>query len=244
MAEQVIEKIQQVTPLSQLKTVILTHGHMDHMGASSLIKGKTGASIAIHIADAQYIEEPWTQFLTLYEAFGVTKQNYEEFQSMSGGKPVKVTRPLHHGDTVKVGSIELQIHHTPGHSPGSICILEPKSRTLFTGDALIPREWYPTTLGVFQDATKYIQSLTRLSEMKIDTLCPGHGKVRQGLEIEKEFIAHFDRYSKIEETISKVLKDSKGMSLWEIFSAVADQILEPGEHVPGWCISNIERFLE
>jgi hydroxyacylglutathione hydrolase len=233
MAEQVIEKIQQVTPLSQLKTVILTHGHMDHMGASSLIKEKTGASIAIHIADAQYIEEPWTQFLTLYEAFGVTKQNYEEFQSMSGGKPVKVTRPLHHGDTLKVGSIELQIHHTPGHSPGSICILEPKSRTLFTGDALIPREWYPTTLGVFQDATKYIQSLTRLSEMKIDKLCPGHGKVRQGLEIEKEFIAHFDRYSKIEETISKVLKDSEGMSLWEIFSAVADQILEPGEHVPG-----------
>ena len=233
MAEQVIEKIQQVTPLSQLKTVILTHGHMDHMGASSLIKEKTGASIAIHIADAQYIEEPWTQFLTLYEAFGVTKQNYEEFQSMSGGKPVKVTRPLHHGDTLKVGSIELQIHHTPGHSPGSICILEPKSRTLFTGDALIPSEWYPTTLGVFQDATKYIQSLTRLSEMKIDTLCPGHGKVRQGLEIEKEFIAHFDRYSKIEETILKVLKDSEGMSLWEIFSAVADQILEPGEHVPG-----------
>jgi len=163
MAEQVIEKIQQVTPLSQLKTVILTHGHMDHMGASSLIKEKTGASIAIHIADAQYIEEPWTQFLTLYEAFGVTKQNYEEFQSMSGGKPVKVTRPLHHGDTLKVGSIELQIHHTPGHSPGSICILEPKSRTLFTGDALIPSEWYPTTLGVFQDATKYIQSLTRLT---------------------------------------------------------------------------------
>jgi len=69
--------------------------------------------------------------------------------------------------------------------------------------------------------------------MKIDTLCLGNGKVRQGLEIEKEFIAHFDRYSKIEETISKVLKDSEGMSLWEIFSAVADQILEPGEHVPG-----------
>ena len=114
MSEQVIEKIQKVIPLNQLKTVILTHGHMDHMGASSYLKEKTDASIAIHIADAQYIEEPWTQFLTLYGGFGITKQNYLEFQSMSGGKSVTVTRPLHNGDIVKVGSVELQIHHTPG----------------------------------------------------------------------------------------------------------------------------------
>jgi glyoxylase-like metal-dependent hydrolase (beta-lactamase superfamily II) len=232
MSEEVIENIQEVTPLSQLKTVILTHGHMDHMGASSHIKEKTGASIAIHIADAQYIEESWTQFLTLYQDLGITKQYYEEFQSMSGGETVTITQPLHHGDTVKVGSVELQINHTPGHSPGSICIYEPKSRALFTGDALVPREWYSWTLGVFQDATKYIQSLTRLSEMEIDTLCPGHGKIRKGSEIDKEFKAHFDRYYKLEETIPKVL-GSDGMSLWEIFGEVADQVLGPGEHVPG-----------
>ena len=104
---------------------------------------------------------------------------------------------------------------------------------LFTGDALIPSEWYPTTLGVFQDATKYIQSLSRLSEMEIDTLCPGHGKLRQGSEIEKEFKTHIDRYNKLEETIPKVLKDTNGMSLWEIYAEVANLVLEPGEHVPG-----------
>jgi hydroxyacylglutathione hydrolase len=233
MSEEVIEKIEKVIPLDHLKTVILSHGHMDHVGVASHIQEKTGASIAIHIADAQYVEEPWTAFLTLYDSFGITKQNFEEFQSMAGDKPVKVTRPLHDSDTVKVGSVELQIHHTPGHSPGSICIYEPKSKMMFTGDALIPSEWYPNTLGVFQDAVKYIQSLTRLSEMEIDTLCPGHGKIRQGSELEKEFKVHFDRYYKIEETIPKVLKDSESMSLWEIFDKVADQVLEPGEHVPG-----------
>ena len=122
MSEEVLERIQEVISLDQLKTVILTHGHMDHVGVASHLQEKTEASIAIHIADAQYIEEPWTAFLTLYETLGITKQNYEEFQSMTGDKPVTVTQPLHHGDIVKVGSVELQIHHTPGHSPGSICI--------------------------------------------------------------------------------------------------------------------------
>jgi glyoxylase-like metal-dependent hydrolase (beta-lactamase superfamily II) len=233
MSEEVIERIQEVIPLDHLKTVILTHGHMDHIGAAHHIQEKTKASIAVHIADAQYVEEPWTMFLTLYQDLGVTKQNYDDFQSMTGDKPVKVSNPLHHGDTIQVGSVELQIHHTPGHSPGSICIYDPKSKMMFTGDALIPKEWYPTTLVVFQDAVKYIQSLTRLSEMEIDTLCPGHGKVRQGSEIMWEFKAHFDRYSKIEETIPFVLKDSESMSLWKIFDKVADKVLESGEHVPG-----------
>jgi glyoxylase-like metal-dependent hydrolase (beta-lactamase superfamily II) len=232
MSEEVIGRIQEVVPLSQLKNVILTHGHMDHIGVTSQLQEKTKASIAIHIADAQYIEEPWTAFLTLYDSFGITKQNFEEFQSMAGEKSVTVALPLHHGDIVKVGSVELQVHHTPGHSPGSICIYEPNSKMMFTGDALIPSEWYPTTLGVFQDATKYIQSLTRLSKMEIDTLCPGHGKIRQGPEVEKEFKSHFDRYYKLEETLPKVL-GSERMSLWEIFYKVADQVLEPGEHVPG-----------
>jgi len=233
MAEKVLKKIQEIIPINELKTVILTHGHMDHMGSSSLLKEKTKASIAIHIADAQYIEEPWTQFLTLFNDLGITKQAYEEFQTMSGGKPVEVTKPLHGGDIIKVGSIELHVIHTPGHSPGSICIYEPESKMMFTGDALIPSEWYPNTIAVFQDATKYIQSLTRLSEMEINTLCPGHGKIRQGSEVEKEFKVHFDRYYKIEAKIPEILSHSTGMTLWEIHTELANHILQPGDHAPG-----------
>ena len=57
MAEQVLDTIQEIVPLNNLKTVILTHGHMDHIGSCSHIKEKTDASIAIHIADAQYLQE-------------------------------------------------------------------------------------------------------------------------------------------------------------------------------------------
>jgi len=224
MAEKVIETIEEIIPLNQLKMVILTHGHMDHIGACPLIEEKTDASIAIHIADAQYIEEPWTQFLTLYQDIGTTKLAYQDFLTLIGGRGVKVTHPLHNGDKIKVGSIELQIIHTPGHSPGSICIYEPESKMMFTGDALIPSEWYSTMIGVFQDATKYIQSLERLSKMEIDMLCPGHEPIRVGVQVQNEFKVHVDRYYEIEKNLMHILSDSDGMDLYEIFCEIAKRL--------------------
>jgi len=232
MAEQVLEAIKEITPLSNLKKVILTHGHMDHIGACPLIEEKTDASIAIHTADAQYIQEPWTQFLTLYQDLGITKQAYDDFISLAGGRGVKITHPLQDGDIIKVGSIELQIIHTPGHSPGSICIYEPETKMMFTGDALIPSEWYSTTIGVFQDAAKYIQSLERLSEMEIDTLCPGHEPLREGVRVQDEFQVHFDRYYEIEKNLMHILSGSGCMGLWEIFYELARR-LSPDDQEPG-----------
>ena len=186
MSEEVIEKIKEVIPLSHLKTVILTHGHMDHVGVSSHLKEKTEASIAIHIADAQYVEEPWTAFTTLYDTFGITKQNYEDFQSMAG-EPVKVTLPLHHGDTVKVGSVELQIHHTPGHSPGSICLYWPEKKMLFSGD-LIFKEGLGRTDLPGGNGEELKASIKRLSDLDIEYILPGHGGIISGVkEVRRNF---------------------------------------------------------
>ena len=241
---QVIDAIKQTTSLEGLKSVILTHGHMDHTGACPYIEENTDASIAAHIADAQYIEEPWTLFTTLYQDVGTTKQSYQDFITQVGGRGVTVTNPLHNGDTIQVGSIELEIYHTPGHSPGSICIYEPETKTMFTGDVLIPNHWYQMLLGVFQDATKHIQSMKLLSEMEIDTLCPGHEPVLRGSAVQNEFQIHFDRYYEIESSLTDILSDSKGMTLWEIYYALSERIMGPGEYQPGiGAIAMIRGFL-
>ena len=146
-AEKVLGKIEEIIELDNLKTVLLTHGHMDHIGACPILEEKTNASIAAHIADAQYIEEPWTQFVTLYQDFNISAQAYQDFITIAGGRGVKVTKPLHDGDTITVGSLKLKIIHTPGHSPGSICIYEPETKTMFTGDVLTPSDWFSTMIG-------------------------------------------------------------------------------------------------
>jgi len=243
-AEKVIEKIEEIIELDNLKTILLTHGHMDHIGACPLLEEKTNASIAAHIADAQYVEEPWTQFVTLYQDFNISAQAYQDFITIAGGRGVKITKALHDGDNIKVGSLNLELIHLPGHSPGSICVYEPETKTMFTGDVLIPSNWFPTTLGVFQDATKHIQSLKRLSEMDIRVLCPGHEPILQGADVQKEFQLHFDRYYEIEKRIPQILSASDGMSLWEIFHRLADEILPPGKHEPGiGSICTIRGFL-
>ncbi len=243
-AEKVLEKIEEIIELDNLKTVLLTHGHMDHIGACPILEEKTNASIAAHIADAQYIEEPWTQFVTLYQDFNISAQAYQDFITIAGGRGVKVTKPLHDGDTIQIGSMKLELIHTPGHSPGSICIYEPETKTMFTGDVLTPSDWFSTMIGVYQDATKHIQSLKQLSEMDIEVLCPGHEPIRRGADVQKEFQFHFERYYDIESKIPEILSNSDGMTQWEIFYALADRILVKGEHQPGiGAIATVRGFL-
>ena len=227
-----LKRIEEIIELDKLKTVILTHGHMDHIGACPFIQERTKAAIAAHIADAQYIEAPWTQYTTLYQDYEITPQAYQDFMTMVGGKAAKVTSPLHGGEVIKVGSLELHINHIPGHSPGSIYIYEPDTNTIFTGDALVPSHVYSTMLGIFQDAVSYIQSLEHLSKLNVKTICPGHAPILRGKEIEREFQIHFDRYYLIEKTIQEILNPN-GSTLWEIFHELANRVLGPGPHSPG-----------
>jgi hydroxyacylglutathione hydrolase len=231
-SENLLQRIREIIEPSKLKTVILTHGHMDHMGACPTLQEKTKARIAAHIADAQYIEAPWTQFTTLYQDYEITPQAYQDFMKMVGGKGSKVTNPLHGGETIKVGSIELHIVHIPGHSPGSIYIHEPDTKTIFTGDALVPSHVYCTMLGIFQDATNYIQSLEHLSRLNVETICPGHAPILRGKEIKKELQIHFDRYHLLEKTLPEIL-NTDGMTLWEVYYELANRVLGSGEHNPG-----------
>ena len=243
-AEKVIEKIEEIIELNDLKTILLTHGHYDHIGACPLLEEKTNASIAAHIADAQFVEEPWTQFVTLYQDFNISAQAYQDFITMVGGRGVKITEALHDGDNIKVGSLNLEVIHTPGHTPGSICLYEPETKIMFSGDVLIPSQFLPITLGVFLDAAKQIQSMKRLSELNIRVLCPGHEPILQGADVQKEFQLHFDRYYEIEKKIPQILSASDGMSLWEICHRLADEILPPGEHELGiGSIPTIRGFL-
>lgn len=89
-----------------IKYIILTHGHDDHIGAIDEIKEKTNAPIAIHKLDKEILESE-NKSADLY---------------------------LKDGDILSIGNIELEIIHTPGHSPGGICIFT--EGIVFTGDTL------------------------------------------------------------------------------------------------------------
>lgn len=101
------------------KYIILTHGHVDHIGALKEVREATGADVLIHKDDAGMLTSP-AQNLSLFMG------------SMLKFKAAE--RPLEQGDKIRVGDVTLEVIHTPGHTPGGICLKVGKD--LITGDTL------------------------------------------------------------------------------------------------------------
>jgi hydroxyacylglutathione hydrolase len=104
---------------AQVRWVVCTHAHPDHVGAAARVKAGTGASVVIHRNEA--------------ETLG--KLNHRLLVRLMGGKPVGGADVLvEEGDRLEIGPCAVQVLHTPGHSPGGICLLA--EGHLFSGDTL------------------------------------------------------------------------------------------------------------
>jgi glyoxylase-like metal-dependent hydrolase (beta-lactamase superfamily II) len=102
----------------KVRYILNTHGHVDHVMGNEEMKKKTGAEILIHEMDAPALTKIPRAMLAMF-----------------GGRPSPpADRTLKDGEVIRVGSLELKVLHTPGHSPGAIC-LHGEGR-VFTGDTL------------------------------------------------------------------------------------------------------------
>lgn len=143
----------------KVELIILTHGHSDHIGAVNELQELTGAEVAIH-------EKDYPLLLSPHE--NLSKYMGQEITISS------VDFKLKDGQKLKVGELELDIVHTPGHTPGSISIKI--KNTIFTGDTLftgsVGRTDFPG--GSFQELIASIKN--KLLILDDDTeIYPGHG---------------------------------------------------------------------
>jgi hydroxyacylglutathione hydrolase len=90
--------------------------------------------------------------------------------------------------TLTLGKIDLQIYHTPGHSPGSICLYWPEKKTLISGDVVFSGGEGRTDLPG-GDADQLKHSIQRLAELDVEIFLPGHGEILVG---RKKVTKNFD----------------------------------------------------
>jgi hydroxyacylglutathione hydrolase len=143
----------------KVKYIVNTHAHFDHVGANKAIKDATGAALLIHNSD-----EPVLASASRHSAaFGM--------------KPVSsppADRYVKHGEVITAGEVSLTVLHTPGHSPGGICLLE--QGMVFTGDALFAGSIGRTDLPGGDLLTLLRSIKTNLMTLPDDTkVFPGHG---------------------------------------------------------------------
>ncbi|MCX5776024.1 MAG: MBL fold metallo-hydrolase [Candidatus Firestonebacteria bacterium] len=142
-----------------VKKIVATHGHYDHLGAVNELRKKTKAVFLIHKEDVIFAEHPETNGSAL---FG------------DGTVSAKADAFLKEGDVVKTGKVELKVIHTPGHSPGGICLYT--EGELFSGDTLFLNSIGGTD---FPNASYKLimDSLAKLMKLPEATrVYPGHGQ--------------------------------------------------------------------
>jgi glyoxylase-like metal-dependent hydrolase (beta-lactamase superfamily II) len=143
-----------------VKYIICTHGHFDHILGAGELKEQTNAKLLIHRDDEECLTESKANLL----------------DDMFFGKEInlKADRLLKDGDEITFGDITLKVLHTPGHSRGSITLLCEKERLLFTGDTLFASGTGRTDF-YGSNPTDMRKSVLRLMELDGDyRVLPGH----------------------------------------------------------------------
>ncbi|MFW5767728.1 MAG: MBL fold metallo-hydrolase [Bacteroidota bacterium] len=105
----------------QLKAMLFTHGHVDHIAGSAWVEREFGISPQGHRDDIPLLQ---------------TAEAHARSFGLEIEKPAELKHFLSHGDSLRTGNINLEIRHVPGHSPGGLAFIVHDEKIVFCGDSL------------------------------------------------------------------------------------------------------------
>ncbi len=158
--------------LEDIGLIICTHAHPDHIEAVQLFHALP-TPVTLHYKAWKFLQ---------------TMDKYSNNIFAISSNSIAPDFFLKNGD-ISINGLNLKVFHTPGHSPGSICLYCPEQKLLFTGDLVFKGGIGRTDLPG-GDGSRLIQSIKGLSGLELEWLLPGHGDIIDGATAVK---ANFDQ---------------------------------------------------
>jgi len=177
-----IQSIQKLgIKLSEIKRIIMTHTHLDHIGCLKEIREQIPhAELWIHEDEADPIEKGDERGVYGMEMFRSMCQS--QYHLKAGDFKFKVDRKLKEGEKLDLGGLSWEVLHIPGHSAGGIALYERSQKVLIPGDVV----YADYAIGRFDlhgaEAGTLLKSLLRLAELEVEVLLPGHNRVVKGVK--------------------------------------------------------------
>lgn len=141
--------------------ILLTHGHIDHIAHCAHVAERYGIGVWVHRADLPYLQGP----------------QWPELEAMLGARSCPAPAGwLEEGVEVAVAGLSLRVLHTPGHTPGGVCLIDEASREILAGDTLFQRGVGRTDLPGGDGAALARSIRDKLFALDGDwRVLPGHG---------------------------------------------------------------------
>lgn len=152
--------------LDGIDILVLTHCHFDHSAMARDLQDRTGCEIWMSGREADFFEKGRLE---------ASAAKHFDFEPDLG---FRIGRRLKDGEVIELGTAELQVLVTPGHTPGGLCLYEPESKSLFSGDTVFSNGFgrYDLPGG---DLEGLRSSLNRLRRLDVERLYPGHGPSKE-----------------------------------------------------------------
>jgi glyoxylase-like metal-dependent hydrolase (beta-lactamase superfamily II) len=186
--------------ISEIRQIIVSHGHIDHFGQAQLLSEESGARVLVHPLDRDKIvgDGRWSEQAELYAAYfrklaipsalidQVVEGGHRVRDFARSVEPSRVDL-LEGGARLRFARFSVEVLHLPGHTPGLVCLWDEEHRVLFADDHVLARvspnpllELHPDGVRTHQSLVTYLASAKKVHALDVDWVVPGHGPPFQG----------------------------------------------------------------